>query len=86
MGDIFDFWFGKFKNIPMSIYLKMFFDSGYVWKYSNKNQSINLNNKYLHSFGIGLDFVTIKNLSLTTELSRNSNKELNFSINLGADF
>ena len=78
--------FRKFKNIPINIYLKMFFDSGYVWKYSNKNQIINLNNKYLHSFGIGLDFVTIKNLYITTELSRNSNKELNFSINLGADF
>ena len=78
--------FRKFKNIPIDIYLKMFFDSGYVWKYSNKNPNINLNNKYLHSFGIGLDLVTIKNLSLTTELSRNSNKELNFSINLGADF
>ena len=78
--------FRKFKNIPINIYLKMFFDSGYVWKYSNKNQNINLNNKYLHSFGIGLDFVTIKNLYITTELSRNSNKELNFSINLGANF
>ncbi len=78
--------FRKFKNIPINIYLKMFFDSGYVWKYSNKNQNITLNNKYLHSFGIGFDFVTIKNLSITTELSRNSNKELNFSINLGADF
>ena len=78
--------FRKFKNIPINIYLKMFFDSGYVWKYSNKNQNINLNNKYLHSFGIGLDFVTIKNLYITTELSRNSNKELNFSINLGTEF
>ena len=78
--------FRKFKNIPINIYLKMFFDSGYVWKYSNKNQNITLNNKYLHSFGIGFYFVTIKNLSITTELSRNSNKELNFSINLGADF
>ena len=78
--------FRKFKNIPINIYLKMFFDSGYVWKYSNKNQNINLNNKYLHSFGIGLDLVTIKHLSIRTELSRNSNKELNFSINLGADF
>ena len=78
--------FRKFKNIPINIYLKMFFDSGYVWKYSNKNQIINLNNKYLHSFGIGFDFVTIKNISITNELSRNSNKELNFSINLGADF
>lgn len=78
--------FRKFKNIPINIYLKMFFDSGYIWKYSNKNQNINLNNKYLHSFGIGLDFVTIKNLYITTELSRNSNKELNFSINLGTEF
>jgi outer membrane protein assembly factor BamA len=78
--------FKRFKNIPTSIYLKMFFDSGYVWKYLNNNPNTYLNNKYLHSFGIGLDFVGIKNYSFRTELSRNSNKELNFSINLGADF
>ena len=44
------------------------------------------NNRYLYSFGIGLDIVTIKNFSFTSELSRNSNKELNLSFNLGADF
>ena len=86
IGKISESFLKRFKSFPIDIYLKMFFDSGYIWKYSNKNQSANLNNKYLHSFGIGIDFVTIRNLSITTELSRNSNKELNFSINLGADF
>ena len=85
-GNISDSILRRFKNIPIDIYLKVFFDSGYIWRYSNNKQSANLNNKYLHSFGIGIDFVTIRNLSITTELSRNSNKELNFSINLGADF
>ena len=38
--------FRKFKNIPINIYLKMFFDSGYIWKYSNKNQK-QVNNQIL---------------------------------------
>ena len=45
-----------------------------------------LNNAYIYSFGIGLDIVTLKNLSFTTEVSRNSQKETNLSLKLGADF
>ncbi|MEC7878170.1 MAG: BamA/TamA family outer membrane protein [Bacteroidota bacterium] len=77
--------FKRIKNIPFDFYLKILFDSGVIWKYE-KTLNSNLNNRYLYSFGIGLDIVTIKNFSFTSELSRNSNKELNLSFNLGADF
>ena len=45
-----------------------------------------MNNKYLYSFGIGIDLVTLKNISLSSELSRNSLNENNLSFKLGADF
>ena len=77
--------FKRIKNIPFNVYLKIFYDSGAIWKYEKALNS-RLNNTYLYSFGIGLDIVTIKNISLRTELSRNKNKETNLSFNLGADF
>ena len=46
-----------FKNIPLDIYLKIFFDSGVIWKYSKQINYSYLNNKYLYSFGIGIDLV-----------------------------
>jgi len=78
-------YFKRIKNIPFNVYLKIFYDSGAIWKYEKALNS-RLNNTYLYSFGVGLDIVTIKNISLRTELSRNKNKETNLSFNLGADF
>ena len=78
-------YFRKIKNIPIDIYLKIFYDSGIIWKYES-NQDMFLNNTYIFSFGVGLDIVTLKNLSFTSEVSRNSQKETNLSLKLGADF
>jgi len=76
----------RVKNIPLDIYLKIFFDSGIIWKYNKQPINSYLNNKYLYSFGVGIDLVTLKNISLSTELSRNSLNENNLSFKLGADF
>ena len=76
----------RVKNIPLEIYFKMFYDSGYIWKYENQRSNNFLNNKYIYSYGIGLDIVTLKNISFSSELSRNSLNEFNLSFNLGADF
>ena len=76
----------RIKNIPLDIYLKIFFDSGVIWKYSKQTNDSYLNNKYLYSFGIGVDIVTLKNISFSSELSRNSLNENNLSFKLGADF
>ena len=76
----------RVKNIPLDIYLKIFFDSGVIWKYSKQTNHNYLNNKYLYSFGIGMDLVTLKNISFSSELSRNSLNENNLSFKLGADF
>ena len=81
-----DNYFRRIKNIPFKIYGKVFFDSGYVWKYDLSQNNLNLNNKYLYSYGIGFDFVTIKNLSFSSEFSRNNKKTYNVSFKVGADF
>ena len=59
---------------------------GVIWKYNNQANYSLLNNKYLYSFGIGIDLVTLKNISFSSELSRNSLNENNLSFKLGADF
>ncbi len=76
----------RIKNVPLNIYFKIFYDSGYIWKYKNQNNNYFLNNKYIFSYGIGFDIVSIKNISFSSELSRNSLNEFNLSFNLGADF
>ena len=79
-------YFKRIKNIPFIIYAKIFFDSGSIWKYSNTNINLDLNNNYLYSVGFGIDIVTIKNISLSSEISRNNQKNYNVSFKVGADF
>ena len=79
-------YFKRIKNIPFKIYAKIFFDSGSIWKYSNTNINLDLNNNYLYSVGFGIDIVTIKNISLSSEISRNNQKNYNVSFKVGADF
>ena len=79
-------YFKRIKNIPFRIYAKIFFDSGSIWKYSNTNINLDLNNNYLYSVGFGIDIVTIKNISLSSEISRNNQKNYNVSFKVGADF
>ena len=75
----------KFKTLPFRIYGKIFFDSGYVWGYSNNNNT-KYTNKLIYSTGLGLDFVGIKNYSFSTEFSRNAENKYNFYINFEIDF
>ena len=52
-----------------------YFDSGYIWGYSNNNNNI-YTNKLIFSTGLGFDFVGIKNYSFSTEFSRNAEKNI----------
>ena len=72
--------------MPFRIYGKIFFDSGYVWGYSNNNNNTKYTNKLIYSTGLGLDFVGIKNYSFSTEFSRNAENKYNFYINFEIDF
>ena len=55
----------KFKNIQYAFYLNIFTDAGYV---DNDNAINNpYVNKMLHSYGVGLDFISYYNLVLRFE-------------------
>ncbi len=47
----------KFNTIPISFYINLFYDGGYITKYSI-NSTDKLANRYLYGGGIGVDFVT----------------------------
>ncbi len=76
----------RLKNFPLRIYIKLFFDSGYIWGYSDNNNNSAFTNKLIYSNGIGFDFVGIKNYSFSTEFSRNGENKYNFYINFDIDF
>jgi len=78
--------FKKFKNFPLRTYLKIFFDSGYVWGYSNNNLNTKFTDKYLYSSGIGIDFISVKNYGFSTEFSRNGEGKYNFFLNFDLNF
>ena len=76
----------KLKNFPFRIYMKLFFDSGYIWGYSDNNNNSDFTNKLIYSSGLGFDFVGIKNYSFSTEFSRNGENKYNFYVNFDIDF
>jgi outer membrane protein assembly factor BamA len=64
----------QFEKSYYSLYLSIFADMGVVYdKYTNESNK--LNNRFLYSQGIGLDFVTYYDKLMRLELSRNHLKE-----------
>ena len=64
-------------NFRLDTYFTAFFDGGYVVDnlYADQNP---LSNSWQHGMGVGIDFVTIYDLVLRTELSRNKLGETGF--------
>lgn len=75
----------QFRRWPMALYLKTFFDSGYVNNYDNYSLNQRLSNKLLYSAGLGLDFVTIHDITIRLEQSYNAEKQFNFVIGFEQD-
>ena len=64
----------QFEKSYYSLYLSIFADMGVVYvKYTKESNK--LNNRFLYSQGIGLDFVTYYDKLMRLELSRNHLKE-----------
>ncbi len=62
----------KFNNIPISIYMNMFADAGYVNNNQNYNVSNTLPNTFLYSGGLGVDFVSYYDAVARVEWSVNA--------------
>ncbi|RQO31097.1 hypothetical protein DBR32_10355 [Taibaiella sp. KBW10] len=58
-----------FQVIPIRIYAKAFGDAGYTYQKEPGNNS--LNNKFLYSYGIGLDIVTLYDIKIRLEYTIN---------------
>ena len=75
----------QFQTIPIAVYLKTFFDSGYVNNEFTDPENRALSNKFLFAGGIGLDIVTYYDLVLRLEYSINDRADTGFFINVRAD-
>ncbi|WP_296620569.1 BamA/TamA family outer membrane protein [Marivirga sp.] len=76
----------QFRKVPIAAYFKVFFDHGYVQnnlpESSNTTVSPLLSNRYIYSYGAGLDIVTYYDAVLRLEYSINALNEPGFFINV----
>jgi len=75
----------QFQTIPVAIYLKAFFDSGYVDNQYTDPENTAFTNRYLFGGGLGLDIVTYYDLVLRLEYSFNDTGDSGFFLNVRAD-
>ena len=79
----------QLRSIPLAIYGKIFFDSGWVDNYPiYKRQGLNerLTNTYLWGLGAGVDIVTLYDFVIRPEFTYNSDRNTFFFLNFRADF
>ena len=72
----------QFQTFPITIYGKVYFDQGYAVGYPDYDGSDLLTDQYLYSVGTGLDLVLVNDFTFRFELSRNSQGDNYFFINI----
>ncbi len=75
----------QFQRWPMAVYPKAFFDAAYVRNYPNYKANQRLSNKPIYSMGLGLDFVTIHDITIRLEQSYNAEGKFNFVVGFEQD-
>lgn len=75
----------QFKNIPLSIYFKLFFDSGLVKNDVFYPENTLFTNEYIYGGGFGFDIVTFYDTVIRLEYSINKEKESGFFFHFRAD-
>lgn len=78
--------FEQFRNVPISIYVKTYFDMGYAENFDNAAKNIRLSNRYLFGTGLGLDIVTYYDTVIRLEFSVNRENEKGFFLHLKKEF
>jgi len=68
----------QFKSLPYALYLKTYFDTGYVDNFNEYEQNNRLTNRLIYGAGVGLDFVTFYDFVIRSEYSINDEKESGF--------
>ncbi len=76
----------QFRKVPVAAYFKVFYDQGYVQNNLPENSLTSpnpiLSNRYIYSYGAGLDIVTYYDAVLRLEYSVNALNEGGFFINV----
>jgi outer membrane protein assembly factor BamA len=76
----------QFSSFHMAIYLKTYFDIGYVEGYPDRFLNERLTDTWIYSYGAGIDIVTIYDLVLRFEYSFNREGESGFVFGLRSNF
>ena len=75
----------QFRTMPFAIYIKSFFDSGFVNNNFQQSENAFLNNRYIYGGGIGLDIVTFYDTIIRLEYSVNKQQEGGFFFHFRTD-
>ncbi|MEL7004190.1 MAG: POTRA domain-containing protein [Bacteroidota bacterium] len=76
----------QFREIPLQIFFKTYFDMGYSENYEDYFENRTLSNRYLFGTGIGLDIVTYYDSVIRTELTANREGDVGFFLHFKKDF
>ncbi len=79
----------QFRHLPLAIYLKAYFDMGYVQnldRYKETGINTRLANRYLFGTGIGADIVTAYDMVFRLEYSFNREGEAGFFLHFRKEF
>lgn len=78
LGDIFP---EQLRIVPLSIFVKTFFDAAYVKGFENYVNNDRLTDKWIYSAGLGVDFVTSYDFVLRLEGSYTAENKVKFFVN-----
>ena len=76
----------QFQSFPLAIYLKTYFDFGYVSNLENPELTTSLTNTFIYGYGLGLDMFTTYDLVIRIEYSINSQNDTGFFLHFRKDF
>ncbi|TRX62195.1 BamA/TamA family outer membrane protein [Fulvivirga sp. M361] len=76
----------QFREFPLDVYIKSYFDAGYAENYPDYEQSERLANRFLFGTGLGIDFVTYYDSVFRFEYSVNREREAGLFFHLKKEF
>ncbi|MDH5599604.1 MAG: BamA/TamA family outer membrane protein [Cyclobacteriaceae bacterium] len=76
----------QFQHMPMAVYLKSYFDMGYVQSFKNYESGLRYVDRLIYGTGIGLDIVTAYDVVSRIEFSVNSSGESGIFFHMKKEF
>ncbi|QSE96949.1 POTRA domain-containing protein [Fulvivirga lutea] len=76
----------QFRKMPLDIYIKTYYDMGYVENFENYELNTTLSDRYLFGTGFGIDFVSYYDSVIRLEYSFNREQESGFFLHFKKEF